>query len=175
MRVADVAVEHEARYWYPDDGSIVWVAGYTPVDPDSGRYLARDAPALAARGLVVAGVAGASPFHDDVLQSDAVSPGSALSLRRDPGNEHDANAVAVLTAGGAQAGWVPRDVAARVAPGLDAGDPWAAVVLRERRASPRDPRSGLTMLLAPASAIELRERRGRGGGENPHPGARDRR
>jgi hypothetical protein len=31
------------------------------------------------------------------------------------------------------------------------------VVLREQRASPRDPRSGLTMLLAPAAAIELRE------------------
>jgi hypothetical protein len=31
------------------------------------------------------------------------------------------------------------------------------VVLRERRVSPRDPRTGLTMLLAPASSIELRE------------------
>ena len=112
MRVADVAVEHEERYWYPDDGAIVWVAGYAPVDPTSGRYLARDAPALAARGLVVAGVAGAAAFHDDVLQSDAVSPGAALALRRDPANEHDANAIAVSTAGGAQAGWVPREVAA---------------------------------------------------------------
>jgi hypothetical protein len=40
---------------------------------------------------------------------------------------------------------------------LDAGESRAAVVLREHRASPRDPRSGLTMLLAPAAAIELRE------------------
>jgi hypothetical protein len=30
-------------------------------------------------------------------------------------------------------------------------------VLREQRPSPRDPRSGLTMLLAAAAAIELRE------------------
>jgi hypothetical protein len=30
------------------------------------------------------------------------------------------------------------------------------VVLREQRLSPRDPRHGLTMLLAPATAIELR-------------------
>jgi hypothetical protein len=59
--------------------------------------------------------------------------------------------------GGEQVGWVPREVAAELAPALDAGDPWAAVVLREQRASPRDPRSGLTMLLAPAAAIELRE------------------
>jgi hypothetical protein len=31
-------------------------------------------------------------------------------------------------------------------------------VLREQRASPRDPRTGVTMLFAPAPAIELRER-----------------
>jgi hypothetical protein len=29
-------------------------------------------------------------------------------------------------------------------------------VLREQRVSPRDPRTGLTMLLAPADGIELR-------------------
>lgn len=158
MRVADVAVEYEERYWYPDDGSIVWVAGYTPVDPQTGRYLARDASELAARGLVACGVAGAAGFHDEVLQSDDVSPGRALSLRRDPANPHDPNAIAVLTPAGAQAGFVPRDVAARLAPQLDAGATWSAVALRERRASPRDPRSGLTMLLAPAERIELRSR-----------------
>ncbi|MDP1848969.1 MAG: HIRAN domain-containing protein [Solirubrobacteraceae bacterium] len=158
MRIADVAVAHEERYWYPDDGAIVWVAGYVPVDPESGRYLARDAPQLSARGLVVAGVAGAARFHDDALQSAEVSPGSALTLRRDPDNEHDPKAIAVLATSGAQLGWVPREIAARVAPDLDGGRPWTAVVLRERRASPRDPRTGLTMLLAPAREIVLRER-----------------
>jgi hypothetical protein len=158
MCVADVAVEYEERYWYPDDGGIVWVAGYSVVDPGSGRYLARDAPELAARGLVVAGVAGAARFHDDVLQSSHVAPGSALTLRRDPGNEHDPHAIAVLASGSRQAGWVPREIAADLAGDLDAGRPWSAVVLRERRASPRDPRDGLTMLLAAAEAIELRER-----------------
>jgi single-stranded-DNA-specific exonuclease len=158
VRVADVAVVHEERYWYPDDGAIIWVAGYTLVDPDTGRYLARDAPELAARGLVVAGVAGAARFHDDALQSDQVSPGCALTLRRDPTNEHDPNAIAVLAPGGAQLGFVPREVAAALAGELDAGAPWSAVVLRELRASPRHPRTGLTMLLAPAEAIELVER-----------------
>lgn len=159
MRQAvEVRVEYDERYWYPDDGSIVWVAGYGIVDPQTGRYLARDAPELAARELVVAGVAGAARFHDDVLQSAAVAPGAPLALRRDPGNEHDPNAIAVLAAGGAQLGFVPREVAAALAPQLDAGRAWAAVVLRERRASPRDPRSGLTMLLAPGPAIALRER-----------------
>jgi hypothetical protein len=152
----EVAVEYEERHWYPDEGGVVWIAGYSVLDPATGQYLARDAPQLAARGLVVAGVAGAARFHDDVLQSAAVAPGSALTLRRDPANEHDPNAIAVMAAGGAQAGWVPRDVAAAVAAELDAGRPWAAVVLRERRAGPHEPRGGLTMLLAAAESIELR-------------------
>ena len=49
-----------------------------------------------------------------------------------------------------------REVAAELAPELDEGRPWSAVVLREQRLSPRDPRHGLTMLLAPATKIELR-------------------
>jgi hypothetical protein len=166
VQVAEVDVEYEERHWYPDDGGVVWMAGYAVLDPRSGRYLARDAPELAQRGLVVAGVAGAARFHGDVLQSGALSPGSALTLRRDPANEHDPQAIAVLAAGdgahgGGQAGWVPREVAAAIADDLDAGRPWSAVVLRERRDSARGPRTGLTMLLAPAEAIELRERGGR--------------
>jgi hypothetical protein len=155
VRVADVAVSYEERYWYPDDGGIVWVAGYSLVDPASGRYLARDAPELAARGLVVAGVAGAALFHDEVLQSAGALPGAALTLRRDPSNEYDPNAIAVLVSAGEQLGWVPREIAAELAGDLDAGRPWSAVVLRERRASPRDPRDGLTMLLAGAETIAL--------------------
>lgn len=82
------------------------------------------------------------------------APGSPLTLRRDPGNEHDPNAIAV-DAGAEQVGWVPREVAAELAPELDAGRPWAAIVLREQRRSPRDPRTGLTMLLAPGMRIDL--------------------
>jgi hypothetical protein len=144
----------EERYWYPDDGGEVWIAGYTPVDA-TGRYLGRDAPELAARGLHVAGVAGAARHHAEALAADAAAPGRPLELRRDPANEHDPNAVAVL-AGGQQVGWVPRELAAEIAPQLDRGSPWSAVVLREHRLSPRDPRTGLTMLLAPDSGIELR-------------------
>jgi hypothetical protein len=155
--IVDVAFEE--RYWYPDDGGEVWLAGYSVVDPVSGAYLARDAPALTERGLRVAAVAGAARHHAEALDSDALAPGRPLALRRDAGNPHDANAIAVHPAGGGeQAGWVPRELAAEIAPDLDAGRPWSAVVLREQRASPRDPRSGLTMLLAAAAAIELRER-----------------
>lgn len=156
--MAEVAVVYEERYWYPDDGGVVWVAGYTVVDPASGRYLARDDPALAARGLVVAGVAGTAHAEHASLQSEAVAPGNVLTLRREPANPHDPNAIAVLAPGGEQIGWVPRETAQGLAAQLDAGARWSAVVLRERRASPRDPRSGLTMLLAHAPTITLHDR-----------------
>jgi hypothetical protein len=157
-----VEVEREERYWYPDEGGIVWLAGFQPVAGD-GRYLGREAPELAAAGLRIAGVAGAARFHGEALASDAAEPGSPLELRRDPGNPHDPNAIAVYLCPahpGAQVGWVPRAVAEEIAPAIDAGEPYAAIVLREQRASPRDPRTGLTMLLAAAPAIELRVRGG---------------
>jgi hypothetical protein len=152
-----VEVAFEERYWYPDDGGIVWLAGYHLVDPGTGRFLGRDAPELAARGLRVCGVAGAGRHHAAALADDAVAPGRPLALRRDPGNEHDPNAIAVDLPGGEQVGWVPREIAAELAPELDAGRAWTSVVLREQRPSPREPRTGLTMLLAAAEAIELRE------------------
>ncbi len=142
-----VAVVSEERYWYPDDGSVVWLSGYTPVD-DSGAYLARDAPELTERGIRVVGVAGAR-FHEEALQSDGAAPGSRLVLRPEPDNPHDLNAIAVDTEDGTHLGFVPRELAVEVS-----GE-WSAVALRESRASPRDPRTGLTMLLAPAPEIQL--------------------
>jgi hypothetical protein len=152
-----VDVVLQERYWYPDDGGEVWVAGYQLVDGE-GRFLARDAPELADAGLHVAGVAGAGRHHADALQSEAAAPGRGLRLRRDPANEFDADAIAVDTEAGEPLGFVPRELAAELAPKLDAGEPWAAVVLREHRASPRDPRTGLTMLLAPTDVLTLSQR-----------------
>lgn len=153
-----VDVEYEERYWYPDEGGQVWLAGYSLVDTETGRRIARDDRSLAARGLRVAGVAGAAQHHADAVGAEDVGAGRALELRRDRGNEHDANAIAVYpAAGGEQVGWVPRELAAELAPDLDAGRSWSAVVLREQRRSPRDARHGLTMLLAAAPGIELRD------------------
>jgi HIRAN domain-containing protein len=158
-----VDVIFEERYWYPDDGGVVWLAGYTVVEPESGRYLGRDAPELRERRLHVTGVAGAGRHHAAALASDDAAPGRPLELRRDPDNPHDRNAIAVYIASGEQVGWVPRELARELAPELDAGCPWSAVVLREQRPSPRDPRSGLTMLLAPAPEIRLEDEQGNRG------------
>jgi hypothetical protein len=148
----EVQVVHEERYWYPDDGGQVWLAGYTPV-ADDGRYLGRDAPELAARGLRVVSVAGAR-HHRDALSTGAAAPGRPLTLRRDHENSHDRNAIMVL-AGGELIGFVPRELAAELAPELDGGRTWSAISLREQRASPRDPRTGLTMLLAPDVSVSF--------------------
>jgi hypothetical protein len=150
-----VHVVHDEKYWYPDDGGIVWVAGYQLVDAASGRFLGRDAPELVAAGLRVASAAGAARHHDAALQSDAAAPGSPVTLRRDAANPHDPNAIAVDTRTGEQLGWVPRELAVELARDLDAGTAWTAIVLREQRASPRDPRTGVTLLLAPGPRIEL--------------------
>jgi len=149
------AVQQE-RYWYPDDGGEVWVAGFQLVDAE-GRYLGRDAPELLDAGLRVSRVAGARDHHAEALQSEAAAPGRPLRLRRDAANEHDANAIAVETARGEVLGFVPRELAAEIAPSLDRGEPWTALVLREQRSTPRDPRTGLTMLLASVRELHLRE------------------
>jgi hypothetical protein len=141
----DVDVEFQERYWYPDDGGEVWVAGYYPVDA-TGRFLAREA---LPDTLLITHVAGAV-HRPQALASDDAAPGRPLTLRPEPDNPHDPNAVAVLLASGEPVGYVPRDVAARV----DAT--WSALVLRERRDSPRDPRTGLTMLLAHTDTLTLR-------------------
>jgi hypothetical protein len=146
----------EERYWYPDDGGIVWVAGYQLVDAE-GRFVGREAPEVAGRGLRVSGVAGAAAHHAQALASDDLAPGFALVLRRDPDNPHDEHAIAVDLPDGLQLGWVPRELAAEIAPDIDAGRAWSAVMLREQRRSPRDPRTGVTMLLAPG-AVQLHVR-----------------
>src|ERR1700755_1786552 len=87
------AVQQE-RYWDPDDGGEVWVAGFQLVDRE-GRYLGRDAQELLDAGLRVSRVAGARDHHADALQSEGAAPGSALVLRRDLENDYDANAIAV--------------------------------------------------------------------------------
>jgi hypothetical protein len=148
---------HEERYWYPDDGGIVWVAGYTPVSAD-GTYLGRRSEELLSRGLRVVSVAGAAAHHPDALASDAVFPGAPLVLRRDPANAFDPNAIELRISEGVVLGFVRREVAAELAPELDANEVWSAVVLREQRASPRDPRTGVTALLAPTPKITLNDR-----------------
>ena len=121
-----VDVTFEERYWYPDEGGAVWLAGYHPVDPADGRYLSRDDPELAGRGLRVAAVAGAARFHPEALGIRGGRPGRPLELRRDPDNPYDPNAAVTVAGGGERLGFVPRELAAELAPELDEGTAWSA-------------------------------------------------
>ncbi len=140
-----VEVERQEQYWYPDDGGEVWIAGFQLVDAD-GRFLGRgELP----DGLKVTHVAGAV-HRPDALASELAAPGSALVLRPEPDNPHDPSAIAVDLVDGTPLGYVPREYTVDVVG-------WSALVLRERRRSPREPREGLTMLLS-REPVELRVR-----------------
>ncbi|MBV8748493.1 MAG: DEAD/DEAH box helicase, partial [Candidatus Eremiobacteraeota bacterium] len=57
----------------------------------------------------------------------ALVPGTPLELRRDPANLYDPNAIGVWY-GGLQLGFVKREIAARIAPNVDAGERYTAEV-----------------------------------------------
>lgn len=101
---------------------------------ERGREEAR-ARAAGEWDFMVAGVAfeGRGRTIDDCL-----SPGDPVHLRRDPGNQFDANAVAVLTQSGQQIGFVPARLAREMAPLLDSGSActaWCKKILLGARAS----------------------------------------
>ena len=143
---------YEERYWYPDDGGEVWVAGYQLIDPESGATWRATHPSWPLAACTWSAWPARAATTPTRWRPTPWLPAWPLELRRDPENPHDPNAIAVHPAGGGeQVGWVPRELAVELAAELDAGEPWSALVLREQRRSPRDPRRGLTMLLAPAA------------------------
>jgi hypothetical protein len=119
---------------------------------DGGRALAWSSPRLADAGVVVVKVAGASYRLDD-LQDAGFAPGSRIALRAEPENPHDPNAVGVWNeAGTAQAGYVPRELAAAVAARL--GEVEALALWEWRSADGR--RFGLRILVAPPERLAER-------------------
>jgi hypothetical protein len=59
-------------------------------------------------------------YDNRALVVERLVVGERLLLRRDPTNRYDKNAVAVMTLSGAQAGFIPKELAARLAPVMDA-------------------------------------------------------
>jgi hypothetical protein len=115
-------------------------SGYWLRDAATGKAMKWDDPRVR-----VVKLAGAS-YREAVLQDDAFAPGRRLTLVREPGNEHDPNAIAVYDAGRRlQAGYVPADTA----PSLS-GDELAVSLWEFRGEDGR--RLGLRILLAPAGS-----------------------
>ncbi len=109
------------------------------------------ARARAAGRLMCGANFGGAVHRPQALASSGADPGRPLGLRAEPDNPQDPHAVAVLTEAGEPVGYVPRELNTIL------GESWSAVVLRERRDSPRDPRTGLWML-ACAEPFQLRVR-----------------
>jgi single-stranded-DNA-specific exonuclease len=95
-----------------------------------------DAERILARGEYE-GIAGADSFHTKLAgvsfegRQDVVAtlqPGDPLRLVRQPDNEFDPNAIAVLAPSGEQVGFLNRRLASVLAPALDAGGRWDVAV-----------------------------------------------
>lgn len=103
-------------------------------------------------GAHVCKVAGIS-HHPHEIQSDEFAPGRRLQLVADSKNPYDPNAIEIRTASGIMtAGFVPREIAAQVAPQMRVDGPWQAMCLWEWRTATRG-RIGLQVLIAPSLAL----------------------
>lgn len=71
--------------------------------------------------------------------------GERLTLRREPDNPQDANAVAVVRENGDQVGYLSAGVAEQVAPLLDTGAPVTAVVAEVTGGTPDHPTYGVNI------------------------------
>ena len=93
----------------------------------AGAYLARDPYATIgeASGFNTKVVGVSFEGRQDI--AGGLHAGAPLALRRDPGNPFDANAIGVWY-GALQLGFLKREIAARIAPNLDAGERYEAAV-----------------------------------------------
>ena len=108
--------------------------GYRLRDAESGRPVRWEDERL--RVVPVAGIS----YRADAAADASFDPGRRLALVPEPGNEHDPNAVGIWNEERSlQAGYVPRDVAPRLA-----GDEQAVSLWRVD--------GGLRVLIVPADA-----------------------
>lgn len=99
-------------------------------------------------GVRACSVAGVEHRHREVQSAD-FAPGKRLRLVADPENPFDRNAIEVRSADGKlMAGFVPREIAAELAPLFKRDRTWDAMSVWEWQTHSRG-RVGLRMLLAP--------------------------
>jgi hypothetical protein len=116
-------------------------AGYHLRDAATGERVDWDDERI--RVVPIAGVS----FRPEAVADASFDPGARLALVPEPGNEHDPNAVGVWNRGQTlQAGYIPREVAARLT-----GDEQAVSLWRAGE--------GLRVLLVPPTAWVGRPRR----------------
>ena len=101
---------------------LVAVNGQLALAVPNGRLVDRKANSAYRHDVFLIGVRGTS-YYEAANLSTETSAGTQLGLRRDPDNEHDKNAIAVVDQGtGEQLGWVNKLNAKRLAKRLDSGE-----------------------------------------------------
>ena len=139
-------------------------AGEAPA-ADLVEELFADAERILARGEYE-GIADAESFHTKLAgvsfegRQDVVvrlEPGSTLRLVRQPENEYDANAIAVMDPIGEQVGYLNRRLAAVLAPAMDAGAAWDVSVTDVTGGEPEGSR-GVNVSLQRAGLAQDQER-----------------
>ncbi len=141
-------VEKESEAFAADDGSKIWASGYTLVDATTGEFMKLRDQHFENPHCLLCRVAGVT-YRPDSLQDDRFSPGRPVTLRPEPTNPVDRNAVGVWDASGSiQLGYVPREYSERVAMDIASGIPLSGLMLREfRRSSASGPRLGIHILI----------------------------
>jgi hypothetical protein len=154
LPVVSVNVAEDSHSFDTREGTMLR-RGYAALD-DGGRFLRRGDHAVGDGACLAFNVAGTSRRRAEV-QHWSFAPGSPILLRPEPGNPHDANAVGIWDRTGTiKAGFVPRPLNAQVAASFRGGLPLGGAVLSEYRLhSHSGERTGLQVVVAPASALVL--------------------
>ena len=120
--VVIVDVAFEERYWYPDDGAI-WLAGFQPVDPVRAATWPATLRCRPRPARQLGWPARCPPRRRPGRRRVHAGPAAEAGPRA--GQPARPNAISVDAAGDRQAGWVPRELAAVLAPAIDAGEPYS--------------------------------------------------
>ena len=146
---------YDAYSFTADDGRKIWAVGFTVLDEDTGAYVTLHDQRFRNPHCLLCRIAGTT-HRPRALQDERFGPGHAVSLRLEPDNPYDGNAVSVWDAAQSmQGGFVPAEHSERIAKDLRAGVALGGVVLREFRRPKNGPRLGLHMLIVPAGTLEL--------------------
>jgi hypothetical protein len=151
----EIAVLDDTHTFAADDGRQIWCGGYSPIDEDGRFYTEAEHKTSDPRAFFchVAGVT----FRPQALPKACFAKGSALTLRAEPSNPADPNAVAVYDGSGkTQVGYVPAELAPTIAAVMSEGVQLIGYVLREyRERNSRGKRLGIHIAIFPPGQLTL--------------------
>jgi len=99
------------------------LAKFDPATLEIFKYGGANAPLPFSRDILLleTHIAGTTYLDDPEGLATRIKPSDLLSLKREPNNEYDTNAILLLTQQGEKAGYIPRDKNEVIARLMDAG------------------------------------------------------